>query len=157
MTELGPQFAFLTRASYQVVQTADATLHLGVNYANLFAPRVQANEDAIELFDRPELRVDPSYFLNTGYIPATGGQVYGAEAAASLYNFFVQGEYYHYVVDSRAGVTARPGNLQGGLAGPNSQFRWRLCRGELLLRRQAALRSARGAYTGVIPQGLGPG
>jgi len=83
MTGLGPQLAFLTRGAYQIVQEPDATLHVGFNYANLFAPRVLANEAAIQLFDRPELRVDPTYFLNTGFIPATGGQVYAAEAAAS--------------------------------------------------------------------------
>jgi phosphate-selective porin OprO/OprP len=91
MTGLGPQLSFLGRAAVQVVQEEDATLHLGFNYANLFAPRVGPNKAAVQLFDRPELRVDPTTFLNTGNIPASGGQVYGVEAAASLYNFFRSG------------------------------------------------------------------
>jgi hypothetical protein len=61
----------------------------------LFQPRVGANLQAIQLFDRPELRVDPTTFLNTGIIPATGGQAFGAEVAVSFYNFSAQGEYYH--------------------------------------------------------------
>jgi phosphate-selective porin OprO and OprP len=158
MTGLGPQFAFLTRGSYQLAQTPDATLHLGFNYANLFMPRAQANESAIQLFDRPELRVDPTYFLNTGFIPATGGQVYGAEAAASLYNFFVQGEYYHYVIDSRAGVTAVPGNLQGGVPGPVLTFDGGYVEASYSFGGKRFYDPARGAYTGVLPQvPLAPG
>ena len=158
MTGLGPQFAFLTRASYQVVQQSDATLHLGVNYANLFAPRAQANEAAIQLYDRPELRIDPTYFLNTGYIPATGGQVYGVEAAGSLDHVFVQGEYYHYVVDARAGVTATPGNLQGGAPGPNLEFNGGYVEASYSIGGRRLYDPTRGAYTGVIPQTpLAPG
>jgi phosphate-selective porin OprO/OprP len=158
MTGLGPQFAFLTRGSYQVVQTPNATLHLGFNYANLFAPRVLANESAIQLFDRPELRVDPTTFLNTGFIPASGGQVYGAEVAASLQNFFVQGEYYHYVIDSRAGVTAVPGNLQGGVAGPVLNFDGGYAEASYSFGGKRRYDPTRGAYTGVIPETpLAPG
>jgi phosphate-selective porin OprO/OprP len=151
MSGLGPQFAFLTRGAYQVVQTPNATLHLGFNYANLFAPRVLANEAAIQLYDRPELRVDPTYFLNTGFIPASGGQVYGAEAAASLQNFFVQGEYYHYVIESRAGVTAVPGNLQGGVPGPILNFDGGYVEASYSFGGRRLYDPARGAYTGVIP------
>jgi phosphate-selective porin OprO and OprP len=151
MTGLGPQLSFLTRAAYQIVQTPDATLHVGFNYANLFEPRVGANVDAIQLFDRPELRVDPTYFLNTGNIPATGGQVFGAEAAASLYNFFVQGEYYHYVVDTRAGVTGVPGNLQGGVPGPALNFDGGYVEASYSFGGKRVYDPARGAYTGVIP------
>jgi phosphate-selective porin OprO/OprP len=141
-----------------VVQTRDATLHLGVNYANLFDPRSQANEDAIQLYDRPELRVDPTYFLNTGYIPATGGQVYGAEVAATLYSFCVQGEYYHYVVDSRAGVTAAPGNLQGGGPGPVLNFDGGYAEASYIFGGKRVYDPTRGAYTGVIPEApLAPG
>jgi len=158
MTGLGPQLAFLARGSYQVVQQQDATLHLGVNYGNLFAPRVQANEAAIQLYDRPELRIDPSYFLNTGYIPASGGQVFGAELAGSYRNFFAQGEYYHYVVDTRAGVTTVPGNLQGGVPGPTLNFDGGYVEASYSIGGRRLYDATRGAYTGVIPEApLAPG
>jgi phosphate-selective porin OprO/OprP len=158
MTGLGPQLAFLGRGSYQIVQTPDATLHLGFNYANLLDPRVGPNEMAVQLFDRPELRVDPTYFLNTGNIPATGGQVFGVETAASLYNFFVQGEYYHYVVDSRAGVTGVPGNLQGGVPGPTLNFNGGYAEASYTFGGKRFYDPTRGAYTGVIPEApLAPG
>ena len=158
MTGLGPQLSFLGRAAVQVVQEEDATLHLGFNYANLFAPRVDPNIVAVQLFDRPELRVDPTTFLNTGNIPASGGQVYGVEAAASLYNFFVQGEYYHYVVDTRAGVPALPGNLQGGIPGPTLNFNGGYAEASLSFGGTRVYDPTRGAYTGVIPEmPLAPG
>ncbi len=154
MTGLGPQLSFLTRAAYQVVQIpeSNATFHVGFNYANLFDPRVGANEAAIQLYDRPELRVDPTYFLNTGNIPASGGQVYGAEVAASLYNFFVQGEYYHYVIDSRAGVTGTPGDLQGGVPGPVLNFNGGYVEASYSFGGKRVYDPTRGAYTGVIPE-----
>jgi phosphate-selective porin OprO/OprP len=158
MTGLGPQLAFLGRAAYQVIQDKDATLHVGFDYANLFAPRVGANLEAVQLYDRPELRVDPTYFLNTGNIPATGGQVYGAEAAASFYNFFVQGEYFKYLINTRAGVTGIPGNLQGGFPGPTVKLEGGYVEGSYSFGGRRIYEPTRGAYTGVLPEApLAPG
>jgi phosphate-selective porin OprO and OprP len=152
MTGLGPQLSFLARGGYQLVQEKNATFHIGFNYANLFAPRTGANLDAIQLTDRPELRIDPTTFLNTGNIPASGGQVYGVEVAASYYNFFAQGEYYHYVIDTRAGVPALPGNLQGGGPGPTLNFDGGYLQASYSIGGTRHYDATRGAYTGVIPE-----
>jgi phosphate-selective porin OprO/OprP len=152
MTGLGPQLAFLARGAYQLVQKKDATFHLGFNYANLFAPRVAANEAAILLADRPELRVDPTSFLATGNIPASGGQVWGVEVAGSYQTFFAQGEYYHYVVDTRAGVPTLPGNLQGGVPGPALNFDGGYAQASYSIGGRRHYDPTRGAYTGVIPE-----
>jgi len=152
MTGLGPQLSFLARGGYQLVQEKNATFHIGFNYANLFAPRTGANLDAIQLADRPELRIDPTTVLNTGNIPASGGQVYGVEVAASYYNFFAQGEYYHYVIDTRAGVPALPGNLQGGGPGPTLNFDGGYLQASYSIGGTRHYDATRGAYTGVIPE-----
>ncbi|MGO8913952.1 MAG: OprO/OprP family phosphate-selective porin [Bradyrhizobium sp.] len=152
MTGLGPQLSFLARGAYQLVAEKNATFHIGVNYADLFAPRVGANVAAIQLADRPELRVDPSAFLNTGNIPASGGQVFGAEIAASYYNFFAEGEYYHYVIETRAGVPALPGNLQGGIPGPTLNFDGGYLQASYSIGGTRHYDPTRGAYTGVIPE-----
>jgi phosphate-selective porin OprO and OprP len=158
MTGLGPQLSFLARGGYQLVQEKNATFHIGFNYANMFAPRTGANLDAIQLTDRPELRIDPTTFLNTGNIPASGGQVYGVEVAASYYNFFAQGEYYHYVIDTRAGVPALPGNLQGGVPGPTLNFDGGYLQASYSIGGTRHYDATRGAYTGVIPEApLAPG
>jgi phosphate-selective porin OprO and OprP len=152
MTGLGPQLAFLARGAYQLVQEKDATFHLGFNYANLFAPRVGPNLAAVLLADRPELRVDPTSFLATGNIPASGGQVYGVEVAGSYKNLFAQGEYYHYVVDARAGVPTVPGNLQGGIPGPALNFDGGYAQASYSIGGTRHYDPTRGAYTGVIPE-----
>ena len=152
MTGLGPQLAFLARGAYQLVQEKDATFHLGFNYANLFAPRVGPNLAAVLLADRPELRVDPTSFLATGNIPASGGQVYGVEVAGSYQNLFAQGEYYHYVVDTRARVPTVPGNLQGGIPGPALNFDGGYAQASYSIGGTRHYDPTRGAYTGVIPE-----
>ncbi len=157
-TGLGPQLSALFRASYQLVQTKDASLHVGFNYANLFDPRILSNVEGIQLYDRPELRVDPTYFLNTGNIPAHGGEVFGAEAAAAYQNFFVQGEYYHYVVDTLTGATpfaaATSGvtsGWTGGAPGPELNFNGGYVEGSYTIGGRRLYNPATGAYTGVIP------
>ena len=152
MTGLGPQLAFLARGAYQLVQEPEATFHLGFNYANLFAPRVGANMSAILLADRAELRVDPTSFLSTGNIPARGGQVYGVEVAASYKNWFAQGEYYRYVVDTRAGVPTLPGNLQGGVPGPALNFDGGYAQASYSIGGTRHYDPTRGAYSGVVPE-----
>jgi len=152
MTGLGPQLSFMARGAYQLVQQQNATFHIGFNYADLFAPRTGDNLAAIQLTDRPELRIDPTTFLNTGNIPASGGQVYGAEVAASYNNFFAQGEYYHYVIQSRAQVPALPGNLQGGVPGPTLNFDGGYVQASYSIGGTRHYDPTRGAYTGVIPE-----
>lgn len=109
-------YAVLGRASYQLVQAEDASLHLGANALHLFQPRASVTAttassistsaspvSSLALTDRPELRVDPTNILNTGAIPTDQATVLGAEAAAGWGNFFAQGEYFHYALSQYAG------------------------------------------------------
>jgi phosphate-selective porin OprO/OprP len=155
---LGPQLSGLFRASYQLWQTPDASLHLGFNYANLFDPRIGSNIEGVQLYDRPELRVDPTYFLNAGNIPAHGGEVFGGEAAAAWQNFFVQGEYYHYIVDTLVGTTAYSSTTAGvsgwtgGTPGPELNFNGGYVEASYSFGGKRLYNPATGAYTGVIPE-----
>jgi phosphate-selective porin OprO and OprP len=153
---LGPQLSGLFRASYQLWQTPDASLHVGFNYANLFDPRIGANVEGIQLYDRPELRVDPTYFLNSGNIPAHGGQVFGAEAAAAWQNFYLQGEYYHYIVDTLVGTQGYPAGTisgwTGGTPGPTLNFNGGYVEASYTFGGRRVYVPALGAYSGVIPE-----
>ncbi len=156
---LGPQLSGLFRASYQLWQTPDASLHLGFNYANLFDPRIGANVEGVQLYDRPELRVDPTYFLNTSNIPAHGGEVFGAEAAATWQNFYLQGEYYHYIVDTLVGTSpyATPSGgaisgWTGGTPGPTLNFNGGYVEASYTFGGRRIYVPALGAYSGVIPE-----
>jgi phosphate-selective porin OprO and OprP len=135
----GPQLAFLGRASYQIIQTQDASLHLGVDFGDLFRPRGTNNASTITLYDRPELRIDPTYFLATPAMAASGGTVIGAEAAAAWQNAFLQGEYYHYSIE---GISPTPDfSFNGGYVQASYSFGGKRLYSPVT-----------GAYTGVIPE-----
>src|SRR5713226_1737211 len=102
----GEQYGAFGRATYQLVQEPEYSLHLGSDIGGLLKPPTVGGVQTITLSDRPELRVDPTAILSTGALGTaahrvTGAAVYGVEGAASYRNFFVQGEYYHVDVDRR--------------------------------------------------------
>jgi phosphate-selective porin OprO and OprP len=135
------QLAALGRASYQIIQTNDLSLHIGANAGYTFKPRTAGNDEGISLSDRPELRVDPTSFLATGNIDnVTSGDVLGAEAAFAWQNAFLQGEYFHYDLD-RASTNGGDLNFDGGYIEASYSFGGR-----------RRYNPATGAYTGVIPE-----
>jgi phosphate-selective porin OprO and OprP len=104
----GEQFGAFGRATYQVLQAPDYSLHIGGDVGGLLKPPEVGGIRTITLSDRPEDRVDPTSILSTGALgtvanPVTGAAVYGAELAGGWQNLFLQSEYYHIDVD-RAGL-----------------------------------------------------
>jgi phosphate-selective porin OprO/OprP len=99
------------RASYQLVQEDTQTVHLGGTIiTTLQVPNGgPGTARSLTFSDRPELRIDPTNFINTGALgtvanPVKSAQVYGVETAATYGSFFYQGEYFHTEVsrDGRA-------------------------------------------------------
>jgi len=104
------------RFTYQVIQTPQATLHVGVNAEGLMKPPTSAGVRTITLSDRPELRIDPTSIISTGALgsatnPVSSSAVYGLELAGNWENFFVQGEGFNFNV-SRQGLPDN--NFWGG-------------------------------------------
>jgi phosphate-selective porin OprO/OprP len=102
----GEQYGVFGRATYQLLQTPDYSLHLGGDVGALLKSPTVGGIQTITLSDRPELRVDPTAILSTGALgtaahPVDDAVVYGVEGAAAYRNFFVEGEYYHVDVDRR--------------------------------------------------------
>ena len=100
------QTAAFQRASYQIVQDKDLSVHLGADALELIkAPNTgPGTARSLTLSDQPELRVDPTTFLNTRALgtvanPGTNGAVLSVEGAVSYGNFFAQSEYFHYDVN----------------------------------------------------------
>ncbi|MBV8888546.1 MAG: porin [Alphaproteobacteria bacterium] len=92
------------RATYQVLQSPDYSLHLGVDVGGLLKPSAVNGVRTITLSDRPEDRVDPTAILSTGALgtaanPVNDAAAYGVEAAIGYENLFAQGEYYRITVD----------------------------------------------------------
>jgi phosphate-selective porin OprO and OprP len=159
---LGPQFAGLFRATYQLYQdkATNASIHIGFNGAYTFEPRTcttsansanaataagtpyYCNVSGLDLADRPELRIDPTQFVNAD-ISAHAAQVLGAEAAASYENAFVQAEYYHYIVDTT--------NAFNDSNGPVVGFNGGYVQGSYTFGGRRYYKPTTGAYSGVIP------
>jgi phosphate-selective porin OprO/OprP len=116
------QLGGVARATYQALQGGNYSLHLGVDGEYVFVPRANGSSATsiartMTLSDRPELRVDPTVFLDTGPIPANHAGAYGVEAAGGYGSFYAQGEYYHYFVNQAGLAEGAPTpqlNFDGG-------------------------------------------
>jgi len=140
----GEQIGSFGRATYQVLQTPEYSLHLGGNAGALLKPPAPGGIRSITLSDRPEIRVDPTAILSTGTLgtaanPLKGAQVYGVEGAAGWRNFFVQGEYFHIDVD-RQGLATN--SFDGGYV----EASW------IMTGEQRKYLPATGAYTNPVPE-----
>ena len=138
------QTAALARLGYQVLQTPEYSLHVGVNGLDMFHAGGGSSQ-TLTLSDRPELRVDPTSILTTGAINANHGYVAGVEIAGQYENAFLQGEYFHYWVDqydSVSSTTPTPTlGFNGGYVEASYSFGGR-----------RKYLPATGAYSGVIPE-----
>ncbi len=139
----GEQIGAFGRATYQLLQAPDYSLHVGADLGGLLKPPTVGTIRTITLSDRPELRVDPTAILSTGALgtaanPVDNAAVYGVEAAAGYENFFVQGEYYHIDVDRRGLPT-------NGFDGGYIEASWALT-GE-----HRNYNPVAGGYSGIIP------
>ncbi|HEV2162549.1 MAG TPA: porin [Stellaceae bacterium] len=139
------QLGMTGRLAFQLVQTPDATFHIGADVAALLKPPVVAANSfrGLALSDSPELRIDNQTILNTGTIgsaanPVTGGHVFGPELAGNIGPLYGQAEYFHYTVD-RQGVSAA--NFNGGYVEASYALT-----GEHRLYKPTA-----GAYSGLTP------
>ena len=131
-----PSGAALLRGTVQLLTLPDASLHVGGDFDHTFQVRapyiaqsiscssttpytctsppaaVKTNSSYLTLSDRPELRIDPTSILTTGYIPTRSGDVIEGEVAGTLGPFFMQGEYFHYIIDQlRGGVNPSDGTV----------------------------------------------
>jgi phosphate-selective porin OprO/OprP len=154
--------SLLGRASYQLVQSDDWSLHVGANAGHLFNSRLNVStigtssvkttlgNQALALNDRPELRVDPTAILNTGNIPAHAGDVVGAETALAAGNFFAQGEYLHYRISQNAGGV-NPSDGAVNLLNPDLDFQGGYVEASYSIGGRRRYIPETGAYSAVIP------
>ena len=106
---IGQQMGATGRATYQVLQNDNYSLHIGADAEGLIKPATVGGVRAITLSDRPELRIDTTQILSTSQIgtaanPVSGARVLGAELAGGFGPLFGQAEYFHYTI-ARTGLT----------------------------------------------------
>jgi phosphate-selective porin OprO and OprP len=144
---LASQFGAFQRATYQIFQTKEYSLHVGAGAEELLkAPNTTAGgvtTPQLTLSDPPELRLDKTALLSTGALgsvanPVIGADVINAEVAAVYHNYFLQSEYFHYTLDRRGLKNATFDGAYGELA-------WTIT-GE-----QHKYKPEMGAYGGITP------
>ena len=106
------QQGYALRAAATPLYGVDWLIHVGANASVVTQPTdlgpAAAARYALQLRERPELRVDGTRLVDTGQIDAKGAQALGLELAAQKQNLTIQGEYFDIRLDRRnpaAGVT----------------------------------------------------
>ncbi len=123
-TTTSAQLGMTGRATYQIVQTPEDTLHIGIDGEELFKPaQTSGGARTLTLKDAPELRIDNTAILNSGTIgsstnPVTGASVIGGEVAGNLGPLYAQGEYFHIMVDRQglSGLSFNGGYVEASYA-----------------------------------------
>jgi phosphate-selective porin OprO/OprP len=94
--------SLIGRLAYRIWSDGFSNVQVGGSGAyitNVTGNAIPGGPRTITLQDRPEVRVDGNRLVSTGGIPATGGSMWGLEAAANIQNFYFAGEYMRYLVD----------------------------------------------------------
>lgn len=78
-------------------------IHVGVNYVGVINPAdagaAASVRYAVQLRDRPELRVDGTRLIDTGALNAQNAKATGLELAGQYKSLWAQGESFHYTLD----------------------------------------------------------
>jgi phosphate-selective porin OprO/OprP len=103
------QLGLVGRLVFQPVKTDDVLLQLGVHGSYVARPADAGGPDAaataaryaINLQERPELRVDGTRLISTGSIDARHADAYGLEGVFQAGGLFLQSEYEHFDIERR--------------------------------------------------------
>nr|MBP9755233.1 porin [Phenylobacterium sp.] len=99
------QQGYALRVAGTPLYGSDWVIHLGANASIVAQPTdlgaAAATRYALQVRERPELRVDGARLVDTGPIDAKGAQAYGLEFAAQKQSLYVQAEYFDISLDRR--------------------------------------------------------
>ena len=106
------QTAIIGRFAIAPFSSTDWQAHFGVNAQYVMQPNNNVingtSTYAVQLRDRPELRIDGTRLVDTGGIDARHATVLGAEAGITVQNFLLESEYFQYSLDRRNTGAAQP-------------------------------------------------
>lgn len=99
------QQGYALRVAGTPLHGVDWLVHLGANASIVAQPTdlgaAAATRYALQVRERPELRVDGARLVDTGQIDAKGARAYGLEFAVQKQNLYFQSEYFDISVDRR--------------------------------------------------------
>lgn len=106
------QTAWIGRVALAPFSSTSWQAHFGANYQYVIHPNdaglAGAPRYAVQLRDRPELRLDGTRLIDTGAIDARHASVVGLEAGASVGPFMIESEWFRYRIDRRITTAAIP-------------------------------------------------
>jgi len=116
MQPYGSQQGFVGRLAALPYRDDDTLVHVGVHGSYVGHPADNGGPDAapgtprsaIQLRERPELRVDGTRLIDTGAVSAAHAYTVGAELAAQHKNLMIQAEYEHIGITRDASAISDP-------------------------------------------------
>jgi phosphate-selective porin OprO/OprP len=119
------QQGYALRVAGTPLHGVDWLVHLGANASIVAQPTdlgaAAATRYALQVRERPELRVDGARLVDTGQIDAQGARAYGLEFAVQKQNLYFQSEYFDISVDRR---NPAPGASDPSFNGWYAQGSW---------------------------------
>jgi phosphate-selective porin OprO/OprP len=92
----------LGRIVYRLWSDGPSNFHVGGNVSHVLTvggPLGPGGVRNLSLQDQPEIQVDGEALVDTGPLPATGGGLWGIEAAGNLRSFYLAAEYYEFGIE----------------------------------------------------------
>ena len=91
----------LGRLAYRLWSDGVSNIQIGTTAAQIQSLQGVAPgaDRTLQFRERPEVRVSGERFVDTGAIPAEGGNLIGFEAGMNFENFYLAGEYYEWEVE----------------------------------------------------------
>lgn len=91
----------LGRMAYRFWSDGESNAQIGVSAAKILSLQGVAPgaDRTLRFRERPEVRVSGERFVDTGAIPAEGGNLIGFEAGMNFKNIYLAGEYYRWEVE----------------------------------------------------------
>ncbi len=141
------QLGVVARFAGTPLKGKDWLVHAGINYSAIINPgdagAASAAPFAVQLRERPELRVDGTRLVDTGAINAENLSVTGIELAAQAGQGFVQAEAFNFDITRK--------NPAAGVTDP-SFAGWYIEGGWTLTGEARRYNTATGAFDGVVPK-----
>jgi phosphate-selective porin OprO and OprP len=106
------------RLAYRLPFSDLGGIQVGASTSRVLSVARSTTADGVRtmtLQDFPEIRIDGNHLVSTGPVPATGGSLWGVEAAANIRSVYISGEFYRFVIN-------RDGNCAGCAGLPDPTF-----------------------------------
>ncbi|MGA9658016.1 MAG: porin [Asticcacaulis sp.] len=140
------QTGFVARLAGTPYKTKNALIHIGLNHSAILKPAdagiTASTRYAVQLRDRPELRVDGTRLIDTGAMDADSASATGIELAAQYKTLYMSSESFTYNLKRR--------NAASGVTNPDFSG-WYVEGGWVLTGETRKYSADKAAFSGITP------